>query len=59
MLKIRGNRRSAEVDLAMMLAGEAKWRVYLNFPVRYHTRKLRGTKWYLFVNAPAHWTPKG
>lgn len=52
MLKIYGNNRMTEEELLTMLA-EFKVRVFINYPIKGRTRKVRGTNLYKVVNFPA------
>lgn len=51
MLKVYGNNRNTEHDMLAFLA-EFKCRVFVNYPIKGVTRKVRGTTLYRVVNAP-------
>lgn len=52
MLKIYSANRSAEYELLEFLAEFPKHRVFINYPIKGRTRKVRGTQLYRVVNFP-------
>lgn len=49
MITVRMGRRASEAHLALLIAGETVGRVYTNYPIKGHTRKLRGKQKYLVI----------
>ena len=50
MITVRIGKRHDEAQFALLMAGETKGRVYTNYPIKGHTRKVYGQKLYKVVN---------
>lgn len=52
MLKIYSSNRQAEQELIEFLGEFPKHRVFVNYPIKGRTRKVRGTGLYRIINFP-------
>ncbi len=50
MITVRLHSRVKETELALLIAGETMGRVYVNYPIKGHTRKLYKQNKYLITN---------
>lgn len=46
MITVRIHKRHDEAQFALLMAGETKGRVYVNYPIKGHTRKVYGKELY-------------
>lgn len=50
MITVRVRGKHNEAQLALLIAGETKGRVFVNYPIKNHTRKVRGKNIYKVTN---------